>query len=62
MPKISGDVQFDHVSFGYKKDVDVLHDLTLEAKPGQVIAFVGPSGAGKSTIANLIPFYKNRWY
>ncbi|MBM6832999.1 ABC transporter ATP-binding protein [Megamonas hypermegale] len=58
LPKISGDVQFDHVSFGYKKDVDVLHDLTLEAKPGQVIAFVGPSGAGKSTIANLIPrFY-----
>lgn len=58
LPKISGDVQFDHVSFGYKKDVNVLHDLTLEAKPGQVIAFVGPSGAGKSTIANLIPrFY-----
>lgn len=58
LPKISGTVTFDHVSFGYKEGVNVLHDLTLEAKPGQVIAFVGPSGAGKSTIANLIPrFY-----
>lgn len=58
LPKISGTVNFDHVSFGYKEGVNVLHDLTLEAKPGQVIAFVGPSGAGKSTIANLIPrFY-----
>lgn len=58
LPKISGTVKFDHVSFGYKEGVNVLYDLTLEAKPGQVIAFVGPSGAGKSTIANLIPrFY-----
>lgn len=58
LPKISGTVSFEHVSFGYKEGVNVLHDLTLEAKPGQVIAFVGPSGAGKSTIANLIPrFY-----
>lgn len=58
LPKITGTVTFDHVSFGYKKDVEVLHDLSLTAKSGQVIAFVGPSGAGKSTIANLIPrFY-----
>lgn len=58
LPHISGSVSFENVCFAYKKDVDVLHDLSLEAKPGQVIAFVGPSGAGKSTIANLIPrFY-----
>ena len=58
LPKISGKVKFDHVSFGYKDGVNVLHDLSLTANPGQVIAFVGPSGAGKSTIANLIPrFY-----
>ena len=58
LPKITGTVTFDHVSFAYKKDVEVLHNLNLTAKSGQVIAFVGPSGAGKSTIANLIPrFY-----
>ena len=33
-------------------------DISLDVKPGQMIAFVGPSGAGKSTIANLLPrFY-----
>ena len=58
MPKIAGQVTFEHVSFAYKPGVDVLHDLNLTAEPGQVVAFVGPSGAGKSTIANLIPrFY-----
>lgn len=58
LPEISGQVTFEHVSFGYKPDVLVLEDLNLTAKPGQVIAFVGPSGAGKSTIASLIPrFY-----
>ncbi len=58
LPKITGTVTFEHVSFEYKKGVEVLHDLSLTAKSGQVIAFVGPSGAGKSTIANLIPrFY-----
>ena len=58
LPEISGQVTFEHVSFGYKPDVLVLEDLNLTAQPGQVIAFVGPSGAGKSTIASLIPrFY-----
>ncbi len=58
LSEITGNVTFEHVSFAYKKDVYVLHDLNLSAKSGQVIAFVGPSGAGKSTIANLIPrFY-----
>lgn len=58
LPPISGEVTFEHVSFGYKPDVLVLKDLNLTAQPGQVVAFVGPSGAGKSTIASLIPrFY-----
>ena len=59
LPKIEGHVKVDHVTFGYKEGVNALEDVSLEVKPGQMIAFVGPSGAGKSTIANLIPrFYE----
>lgn len=58
LPCIEGKVTFDHVSFAYKKGHLALKDLTLEAKPGEMIALVGPSGAGKSTVANLLPrFY-----
>ncbi len=58
LPQIAGHVAFEAVSFEYSKGVSALENVTLEAKPGQMIAFVGPSGAGKSTIANLIPrFY-----
>ena len=58
LPPVQGAVSVEHVNFEYKKGVPALIDMTLEAKPGQMIAFVGPSGAGKSTIANLIPrFY-----
>ena len=53
-----GSVEFRHVDFGYNPDVQVLHDITLTAKPGQKTAIVGSTGAGKTTIANLIPrFY-----
>ncbi|MCR5757070.1 MAG: lipid A export permease/ATP-binding protein MsbA [Selenomonas sp.] len=59
LPKIKGHVEVKHVTFGYKEGVNALEDVSLDVKPGQMIAFVGPSGAGKSTIANLIPrFYE----
>lgn len=59
LPKIEGHVQVKNVTFGYKEGINALEDVSLEVKPGQMIAFVGPSGAGKSTIANLIPrFYE----
>lgn len=58
LPPIIGRVSFEQVSFEYNSALPVLHHITLEAKPGQIIALVGPSGAGKTTLVNLIPrFY-----
>ena len=54
MPKIQGHVVMEHVNFGYKPEVTVLHDISLYAKPGQKIAFVGSNGAGKTTVTNLL--------
>ena len=52
------DIVFDHVSFSFEADADVvakaLDNVSLHARQGEVTAFVGPSGGGKSTIANLI--------
>ena len=56
--QLLGDVVFENVNFGYTKEKQILHDITLFAKPGQKIAFVGATGAGKTTITNLI----NRFY
>lgn len=55
---LRGDVQFEHVNFGYEPGHPTLKDISLYAKPGQKIAFVGSTGAGKTTITNLI----NRFY
>lgn len=57
--KVRGRVEFDGVSFEYNPGERVLHDISLLAEPGEVVALVGPSGAGKSTLVNLIPrFYR----
>lgn len=56
--ELKGDVRFEDVTFGYREDKTILHDINLFAKPGQKIAFVGATGAGKTTITNLI----NRFY
>lgn len=58
MPSIKGHVEFKNVTFSYDGADNALENLSLEAKPGEMIALVGPSGSGKSTIANLLPrFY-----
>jgi ATP-binding cassette, subfamily B, heavy metal transporter len=49
-----GEVRFEHVSFGYKEDRQILTDVSFEIPAGKKIAVVGPSGAGKSTIARLL--------
>jgi len=53
------EIRFEHVGFGYVGEdgstTQVLHDINLEVRPGEVIAFVGPSGAGKSSLVNLLP-------
>ncbi|HEX2950971.1 MAG TPA: ABC transporter ATP-binding protein [Armatimonadota bacterium] len=59
MGDIHGEVEFEHVSFKYATGEEVLHDITMHAKPGERIALVGRSGAGKSSFVNLIPrFYE----
>lgn len=54
-----GTIRFENVSFRYPgADEDVLTDISFEAKPGEVTAFIGSTGSGKSTLINLVPrFY-----
>ncbi len=55
---VNGHVCFEHVSFAYGTGSEVLHDITIDAQPGQVTALLGPTGSGKSTILDLLPrFY-----
>ena len=57
MPRLNGRIQIDQVSFAYKDNqkAHTLHAVSLDVKPGEVLALVGPSGAGKTTLVNLIP-------
>lgn len=56
--KLSGDVRFYDVDFAYEEGKTILHNISIDAEPGQKVAFVGATGAGKTTITNLI----NRFY
>ncbi len=52
--EITGNLEFDHVSFAYDAGKEVLHDVSFVSAPGTVTALVGPSGSGKSTIISLV--------
>src|SRR5690606_1596591 len=63
-PKLAGRLSFENVTFSYRPEYEnpgegkprtVLHDITFETSPGEVVALIGPSGAGKSSIAQLVP-------
>jgi ATP-binding cassette subfamily B protein len=59
LPRIVGRVEFDHVTFGYDPARPVLHDISFEATPGEMVALVGATGSGKSSIISLIArFYQ----
>jgi len=51
---LKGDVEFDHVKFGYDKDKVIIKDFSAKVKAGQKVAIVGPTGAGKTTLVNLL--------
>lgn len=56
---VSGEVIYENIGFSYNPDQTVLRNVSLHARPGEMIALVGPTGAGKSTVVNLLPgFYE----
>ncbi|MDO6808461.1 ABC transporter ATP-binding protein [Zobellia galactanivorans] len=59
LDEIQGNIVFDDVSFAYEEDKEVLHNISFEVKPGNVVALVGSSGSGKSTIAGLAATFLN---
>ena len=52
--KVTGEVIFDHVGFGYQPEQPIIHDFSAHVEPGQKIAIVGPTGAGKTTMVKLL--------
>ena len=54
LPKLKGDIEFEHVDFWYSEDQPVLKDVNIHVTPGTMVALVGPTGSGKTTIVNLL--------
>ncbi len=54
LDNVAGNVEFDHVSFGYSKDKKIIKDFSAKINAGEKVAIVGPTGAGKTTLVNLL--------
>ena len=54
LENIKGEVEFEHVKFGYNPEKPVIHDFTCHVEPGSMVAIVGPTGAGKTTMVKLL--------
>ena len=59
LPPITGEVDFEDVTFAYEEDLNVLEHMNLHVNAGESIALVGPTGAGKSTVINLLCRFYN---
>ena len=59
LPEISGEVDFEDVTFAYEENINVLEHMNLHVRAGESIALVGPTGAGKSTVINLLCRFYN---
>ena len=59
LKKIKGEVEFEHVKFGYTEDKEIIKDFSCKVKSGEKIAIVGPTGAGKTTLVNLLMKFYN---
>ena len=57
LKNVKGDVDFEHVSFGYNPDKKIINNFSTKVKAGQKVAIVGPTGAGKTTLVNLLMRY-----
>ena len=55
LPQVKDGIEFKDVGFWYDSKIEVLKNINLKVKTGEVLALVGPSGGGKSTLVNLIP-------
>ena len=59
--ELSGPIRYEHVTYGFHEGRPVLHDISLEAGPGEVVAIVGPTGAGKTTLMNMLVRFYDPW-